>query len=104
MGNLVIDKYEIVNEFLIIKWEGGNESYLPLVKLRDACPCAECSGETDAFGNIYKSQTIPKTDGAYVIIKVKTVGYYAIQIFWSDGHNSGIYRFELLEELGNLDN
>ena len=101
MSNLVVDKYEIVNDLLIIKWEGGNESYIPLIKLRDACPCAECSGETDAFGNLYKGQTTPKTDAGCTILKVKTVGYYAIQIYWGDGHNSGIYRFELLKELGN---
>ena len=101
MSNLVVDKYEIVNDLLIIKWEGGNESYIPLIKLRDACPCAECSGETDAFGNLYKGQAMPRTDAGCTILKVKTVGYYAIQIYWGDGHNSGIYRFELLKELGN---
>ena len=101
MSNLVVDKYEIVNDLLIIKWEGGNESYIPLIKLRDACPCAECSGEIDAFGNLYKGQAMPRTDAGCTILKVKTVGYYAIQIYWGDGHNSGIYRFELLKELGN---
>ena len=101
MSNLVVDKYEIVNDLLIIKWEGGNESYIPLIKHRDECPCAECSGETDALGNLYKGQTMPKTAAGCTILKVKAVGYYAMQIFWGDGHNSGIYRFELLKELGN---
>ncbi len=32
-------------------------------------------------------------------MKIDPVGNYAIQISWSDGHNSGIYSFRLLKEL-----
>ena len=28
------------------------------------------------------------------------VGGYAIQIFWQDGHNDGIYSYEMLRKLG----
>jgi DUF971 family protein len=30
------------------------------------------------------------------------VGHYALQLKWGDGHDSGIYLFEQLKELGNL--
>ncbi|MEI6396113.1 MAG: gamma-butyrobetaine hydroxylase-like domain-containing protein [Verrucomicrobiota bacterium] len=30
---------------------------------------------------------------------VEAVGSYAIQINWSDGHNSGIYSFDHLREI-----
>ena len=101
MNNLIIDKYEIVNDLLMIKWKGNSESYIPLMKLRDSCPCAECSGESDALGNLYIGERKPKTDLGYTVVRLKTVGYYAIQFFWGDGHGSGIYRFELLKELGD---
>jgi DUF971 family protein len=32
-------------------------------------------------------------------MKIDPVGNYAIQIGWSDGHNSGIYSFRYLKEL-----
>ena len=33
-------------------------------------------------------------------LRISTVGRYAIQIEWSDGHGSGIYPFSRLRELG----
>lgn len=40
---------------------------------------------------------------SFQLLDVRQVGYYALQPFWKDGHNSGIYRLELLRELGELD-
>lgn len=34
------------------------------------------------------------------IIGLQPVGHYAVQIIFSDGHNSGIYSWEYLYELG----
>ena len=33
--------------------------------------------------------------------QIRPVGRYALQIAWSDGHDSGIYPFERLRELGS---
>jgi DUF971 family protein len=33
-------------------------------------------------------------------VRVSPVGRYAIQITWTDGHDSGIYSFEYLRDLG----
>tara|TARA_Y100001949_G_C15703549_1_gene207763 strand:+ start:84 stop:419 length:336 start_codon:yes stop_codon:yes gene_type:complete len=97
-----LDKYEIVNDLLVIKWEDEEESYIPFETLRNNCPCAECKGETDALGNLYMGQGEPKSDAGKNLLSVKPVGYYALQLTWGDGHDSGIYRFELLKELGDL--
>ena len=97
----VLDRFEIINDTLMIKWEGGEESYISLKALRDGCPCAECSGETDALGNLYMGYGKPKSPAGYTIMKVKPVGYYALQFTWGDGHDAGIYRFELLKELSD---
>ena len=51
-NNLVT--YEPVNDFMVFKWGDGLESYVELKTLREKCPCANCEGEKDVFGNIYK--------------------------------------------------
>ena len=102
MTSASLDKYEIVNDLLVIKWEDQEESYIPFETLRNNCPCAECKGETDALGNLYMGQGEPKSNAGKNLLSVKPVGYYALQLTWGDGHDSGIYRFELLKELGDL--
>ena len=102
MTSASLEKFEIVNDLLVIKWEDEEESYIPFETLRNNCPCAECKGETDALGNLYKGQGEPKSDAGKNLLSVKPVGYYALQLTWGDGHDSGIYRFELLKELGDL--
>jgi len=97
----VLEKFEVINDLLVISWEAGDESYISLKALRDGCPCAECSGETDALGNLYMGYGRPKSSAGYTIMKVKLVGYYALQFSWGDGHDAGIYRFELLKELSD---
>ncbi len=97
-----LDKYEIENDLLVIKWEDEEESYIPFETLRNNCPCAECKGETDALGNLYMGQGEPKSETSYKLLSVEPVGHYALQLKWGDGHDSGIYLFEQLKELGNL--
>ena len=101
INSLAFDTFEIINDMLIIRWSDGRESYIQPAVLRDACPCAECSGETDALGNLYTGYGRPKGENGYQLAEVRTVGYYALQPFWRDGHSTGIYRFELLRKLGN---
>ena len=84
---------------LAVLWDNDTDSFVPYAKLRNACPCAFCSGETDAFGNVYIGEGIRKTELAYQIDKIEPVGHYAIRIYWKDHHSSGIYTFELLQKL-----
>ena len=83
-----------------IKWDDGEESLLDLHKLRDACPCANCSGESDLFGNKTFGLPMLKSDTTYQLRSFQRVGHYAIQFTWEDKHNSGIYTLELLRKLG----
>ena len=48
-----LDMQQIGNE-LAVKWDDGTEDFILLEKLRRACPCAGCKGETDIMGNVYK--------------------------------------------------
>ncbi|MFQ6676226.1 MAG: gamma-butyrobetaine hydroxylase-like domain-containing protein [Fidelibacterota bacterium] len=98
---LLFERVEVINRILVIRWNDGEESYIPLKRMRDRCPCAECSGETDALGNVLQGPAVPKGEGAYDLVGLNPVGYYAVQPIWGDGHRTGIYRFELLKELGD---
>jgi DUF971 family protein len=84
---------------LAIKWENGGESFIPLETLRRACPCAGCKGEMDILGNVYKNPEQPLTPRAFELIRFNTVGGYAIQPVWADGHATGIYSFDYLKRV-----
>jgi DUF971 family protein len=96
-----VDIQHIGNE-LAIRWEDGGESFVPLEKLRRACPCAGCKGETDILGNVYKNPDRTLSPKAFELSRIVSVGAYAIQPVWADGHGSGIYSFEYLRRVAAL--
>jgi DUF971 family protein len=94
---LKVKNHEIVNEFLLIQWNDDSESTIALKVLRDSCPCAGCAGEKDVFGNVYKGPPQMKSDASYILMHFEPVGYYAFKPVWGDGHDSGIFTFDLLK-------
>jgi DUF971 family protein len=84
---------------LAIKWNDGGESFIPLEKLRRCCPCAGCQGETDIMGNLYKNPEQKLPPAAFEMIRFESVGGYAIQPVWRDGHATGIFSFEYLKRI-----
>ena len=97
-----LDLQQIGNE-LAIRWEEGSESFIPLEKLRRSCPCAGCHGETDILGNVYKSPDKPLPVSAFELRRFVPVGGYAVQLFWGDGHNSGLFSFDYLKQIAGND-
>jgi DUF971 family protein len=93
-----IDLQQIGSD-LAIKWDDGRESFIPLEKLRRACPCAGCIGERDVMGNLHKGPDEPLTPHSFQLKRMDAVGGYAIQPVWGDGHASGLYSFEYLRRL-----
>ena len=91
--------FETVNDLMLFKWGDGLESYINLKILREKCPCADCEGEKDVFGNIYKGRTSLINENSFLLKGIQPVGYYALRPFWNDGHHSGIYSFEFLRTL-----
>jgi len=89
----------VIGEELAIKWDDGQESFVPLAKLRAWCPCAGCRGETDIMGNLYKGPDKPLTAASVQLVRLAMVGGYAIQPHWADGHGSGIYSFDYLRRV-----
>ena len=86
---------------LAIKWSDDTESYIPLKILRDNCPCANCSGEKDVLGNVYKGKSKQLNENSYIVLNLSKVGHYALRIFWGDGHSEGLFSFELLKSFEN---
>lgn len=78
-----------------IIWKDGHESVYPARDLRLACPCAGCvhelTGETLVDPKAVPADVRP--------LKIVPVGRYAIQIIWSDRHNTGIYAYDRLRKL-----
>jgi DUF971 family protein len=76
---------------LWIKWKDGFESQFSLLDLRKQCPCATCRGGHggkvgSATGHIESIQ----------LLSWKKVGRYALNIVWSDYHDTGIYSYDHL--------
>ncbi|HVV71225.1 MAG TPA: DUF971 domain-containing protein [Verrucomicrobiae bacterium] len=92
--------FQPIGTELAIKWDDGAETFIPLEKLRRACPCAGCKGERDVMGNLHKGPDIPLTTVSFQLRAVELVGTYALQPVWVDGHATGIYPFEYLRQLG----
>jgi DUF971 family protein len=80
---------------VLIKWNDGRETVYPARFLRLNCPCAGCVEEMTGV-RVLRSESVPVDVHP---LSIHPVGRYAIQIQWSDGHGSGIYTWERLDEL-----
>ena len=65
--------------------------------LRLDCGCAKCIDEWTGAGTL-DPDSVPADVHP---LKIESVGRYAIQIRWSDGHDTGIYPFRRLRELAD---
>lgn len=90
-----------IGEELAIKWDDGSESFVSLQTLRRACPCAGCKGEVDIMGNLYKNPDQALGPSAFQLRQVVSVGGYALQPVWGDGHNTGLYSFDYLRRVAD---
>jgi len=89
-----------VGSELVVGWDDGAESYIPLERLRAACPCASCAGEADLLGRVHRGPQTPLGPKALELRELEPIGGYALQPVWGDGHDTGIFSFGLLRHLG----
>ena len=94
----------------IIEWNDGHRSPYPHQYLRNKCPCATCTdhgmkeADEDDSADLLKSTGVSQLPilgqgGPLKPTRAEMVGHYALQIFWSDGHSTGIYTFDYLREI-----
>jgi len=88
----------VIGNELAVSFADGEELYLPLAMLRRACPCAACQGEPDALGRVVRP-VVDLGPNAFELVKIETVGGYALQFAWADGHGTGLYSFDYLRRL-----
>lgn len=82
---------------LAITWADGAESLIDVRALRLACGCAHCVDEWTGEA-LLAPDSVPADVAP---IGTESVGRYAIQIEWTDGHSTGIYPFERLRLLSD---
>lgn len=83
---------------LYILWDDNSESMVLLSELRKRCPCANCQAERQKRASSY----IPLYSTVQLTLKdIRVVGSYALQLYWQDGHDTGIYIYDFLKQLGD---
>jgi DUF971 family protein len=80
---------------IALHWQDGTCGVLGPRQLRLHCPCAHCVSEVTGE-RLLDPESVP-TD--LTILDMQPVGNYAYRLLFSDHHDSGIYRLELLKEL-----
>jgi len=86
------------NDTLTVMWSDGHVSAYPYRYLREKCPCATCT----ELGPPRAPAPSPLPLLGIKPLKpnrAELVGRYALQIYWNDGHSTGIYTFDYLREL-----
>jgi DUF971 family protein len=87
-------KLHQVSRLLEIRFEDGKTFKLPCEFLRVYSPSAEVRGH--GLGQ----ETLQTGKQNVEITALEPVGNYAIQLTFSDGHNTGIYSWDLLYDYG----
>ena len=86
----------------VVEWKGGGEHLIPLALLRRRCPCAECAElrEEQAGAGGLHTLTGGEMATSAEVRDVTAIGHYAIKIIWGEGHDTGIYTYDYLWQLG----
>lgn len=82
-----------------IQWSDGHKGVYPVRYLRQHCPCAACVDEWTGERRL-KAEDVPIV---IMLQDIESVGRYAFQFKWSDGHDTGIYSYSSLRKLCQCD-
>ena len=80
---------------LRIVWNDGHTGEYEMRPLRLACPCAGCIEEMTGRP-LLNPTTVPQD---IMPSAIHYVGRYALRFVWSDGHDTGIYPYDLLRSI-----
>ena len=89
---------------LQMDWSDGQVRRYSFAELRDSCPCASCREKRTYAAASTNPLELPVLSPAEArpirVQSMRPVGNYAYSIAFSDGHDAGIFTFELLLSLG----
>lgn len=83
---------------LQITWAGPESPVVHQLShsiVRGYCPCAGCQGHGGEIHFV--------AGGDEELLELQPVGNYALSLTWGDRHSTGIYPFEYLWKLGELE-
>jgi len=80
---------------LEVTWPDTPTSRLPTRDLRCACPCAGCVDEHTGV----RTLDVASIPADVNVTDMQLVGSYAVQFVFSDGHDTGIFTWDLLATL-----
>lgn len=81
------------NKVLVIQFDNGEQFELPCEYLRVFSPAAEVRAHA-------QNGTWEVGKERVNIEKIESVGSYAVQLYFDDGHNTGVYSWKTLYDLG----
>ncbi len=100
-GNEYLEPLEIdvkrADGYMLIKWNDGHAGRDTFLRMRWNCPCASCNGEMGVPGRLEFVKELK--DDETVLENLEPIGYYALRPTWKDGHDSGLFTYELLRNL-----
>ena len=79
---------------LSIRYADGREFDLPFEYLRVHSPSAEVRGHGPG------QERLPTGKEDVAIVAIEPVGHYAVKLVFDDGHDTGLYTWKYLYELG----
>ena len=89
----------IAHNIIAAEWQDGFKASIKLDVLRRECPCADC--RQDDLNNKKSKFMMLETfsSGKNTLKELKPVGNYGLKAVWDDGHDTGIYTWELFREI-----
>ena len=87
-------KLHQTSRILEVTFEDGAHFHLPCEYLRVYSPSAEVRGHGPG------QETLQIGKEKVNITSIEPMGNYAVKLLFSDGHNTGLYSWELLYDLG----
>jgi len=88
-------KLRTKSRVLEVAFDDGSRFELPFEYLRVYSPSAEVRGHGPG------QETLQLGKHEVMIKSVEPVGHYALKLVFDDGHDSGLYSWEYLHELGS---
>jgi len=82
------------SRLLTVHFDDGAAFDLPFEYLRVCSPSAEVRGHGQG------QEVLQKGKRDVIVTNVEPVGHYALRLVFDDGHDSGLYTWEYLYELG----
>ena len=92
-----------------IEWRDGHVSQWSFAWLRAACPCATCHEEREKDGRapgVAKAKPaslLPMYEAPARPVEVTPVGKYALRFKWNDGHEAGLYSWDYLRNVCDVE-